>query len=257
MTFCLGINVKEGLLGIADTRVISGNENISARKLSIFEQGDDKFFLMTSGLRSIRDKTVTYLEEELRSADAPFDRLFKAVNAFAQQVRRVAAEDGEALEASGLPFNIHALIGGQMAGDDEPKLYLIYPQANWVEIGQSTPYQIIGASGYGKPVLDRTLKYTDSLQFALKVGCLAFDSTRISAADVDFPIDVVLYFADTRRLVTGRFEKEDLVEISEGWQERLRTSVSNLPSAWLERFWTQIDEGRREWPREVGAAGGL
>ena len=258
MTFCLGINVREGLVGIADTRVISGNENISARKLSVFHQGDDVFFLMTSGLRSIRDKTVTYLEEELRGRDEPFDRLFKAVNAFAAQVRRVAAEDGEALAKGGLPFNIHALIGGQLADDPEPKLYLVYPQANWVEVGEATPYQIIGAAGYGKPVLDRTLEYTDSMQFALKVGCLAFDSTRISAADVDFPIDVVLYFAETRTLVTRRFEQEDLVEISDGWQERLRNSVASLPSSWLDRFWSEIGEGRDGLPLEVGVTrGGL
>lgn len=256
MTFCLGINVRGGLVAIADTRVISGNENISARKLSIFQQGDDSFFLMTSGLRSIRDKTVTYLEEELRERDEPFDRLFKAVNAFAAHIRRAAAEDGEALAESGLPFNIHALIGGQLADDPEPKLYLIYPQANWVEVGQGTPYQIIGAGGYGKPVLDRTLKYTDSMQFALKVGCLAFDSTRISAADVDFPIDVVLYFAETRTLVTRRFEEEDLIEIWQGWQERLRNSVASLPSSWLDRFWAEIDAGGNERPLEVGATRG-
>ena len=99
----------------------------------------------------------------------------------------MADEDQASLEKSGLVFNIHALIGGQLAGDAEHKLYMIYPQGNWVEIGEGTPYHIIGASGYGKPVLDRTLKYEDSLQFALKVGTLAFDSTRISAADVDFP----------------------------------------------------------------------
>lgn len=257
MTFCLGINVREGLVAIADTRVISGNENISARKLSIFEQGADSFFLMTSGLRSIHDKTVTYLEDELRSREQPYDRLFKAVNAFASQMRRVQAEDGEALSRAGLPFNLHALIGGQLAGDTEAKLYLVYPQANWVEVGRATPYQIIGAGGYGKPVLDRTLQYNDSIRFALKVGCLAFDSTRISAADVDFPIDVALYFAETRTLVTRRFEEEDLVEISQGWQERLRDSVANLPSSWLERFWMEIDEGRRDWPREVSTASGL
>jgi putative proteasome-type protease len=133
----------------------------------------------------------------------------------------------------------------------------VYPQANWVEVGQATPYQIIGAGGYGKPVLDRTLKYEDSMKFALKVGCLAFDSTRISAADVDFPVDVVLYFAETRTMVTRRFEEEDLVEISQGWQDRLRNSVASLPSAWLDTFWTEIDAGRSEWPREVSAAGGL
>jgi len=95
-------------------------------------------------------------------------------------------------------------------------------------------------------VLDRTLKYSDSMQFALKVGCLAFDSTRISAADVDFPIDVVLLFNDGR-LVQRRFEEHELAEISDGWQERLRNSVTNLPSKWLERFFESID-GRSEIP---------
>jgi putative proteasome-type protease len=145
-------------------------------------------------------------------------------------------------------------MGGRMANDAEHKLYLIYPQANWVEIGQGTPYHIIGSAGYGKPVLDRTLKFEDSMRFALKVGCLAFDSTRISAADVDFPIDVVLYFAETGELVERRFSQEELAEISEGWQERLRTSVANLPSTWLERFFKEIGHEART-PQE--AAGGL
>ena len=77
-------------------------------------------------------------------------------------------------------------------------------QSDWVEITQGTPYHIIGEGGYGKPVLDRTLKHTDPLRFALKVGCLAFDSTRISASDVDFPIDVVLYLKESRELVEHR-----------------------------------------------------
>ena len=140
-----------------------------------------------------------------------------------------------------------------MENDDEHKLYLIYPQGNWVEIGQGTPYHIIGSAGYGKPVLDRTLKYEDSIRFALKVGCLAFDSTRISAADVDFPIDVVIYFADTGKLVEHRFEKDELLEISEGWQERLRASVSNLPSNWLDSFFDEIGRGSEGWPDSLAS----
>ena len=142
-----------------------------------------------------------------------------------------------------------------MENDDEHKLYLIYPQANWVEIGQSTPYHIIGAHGYGKPVLDRTLKYEDTLKFALKVGCLAFDSTRISSADVDFPVDVVIYFAESGRLYKHRFEKEDLLDISEGWQERLRTSVANLPSDWLDGFVAEINRGEDSWPDALATSG--
>ena len=243
MTFCLAIKVSEGLVGIADTRVISGNENITARKVAVFEQEGGSFFLLTSGLRSIRDKALTYFAETLATEEKPHDKLFKVVNAFAAELRRIAREDKAALEESGLRFNVHCLLGGQMAGDPDPRLFLIYPQANWVEIGDETPYHIVGSSGYGKPVLDRTLKYDDSMRFALKVGSLAFDSTRISAADVDFPLDVVLFFRDSKRIVQRRFEQSDLVEISDGWQERLRKSVSELPSTWLDNFFAEVDGG--------------
>jgi putative proteasome-type protease len=244
MTFCLAVKVEEGLVGIADTRVTSGSECITARKVTIHAHGQHSLFLMTSGLRSVRDKVVTYFEEELDSGEADFDRLYKAVNALARQVRRAAEEDQEALEASNLKFNLYALVGGQMEHDREHKLYLLYPQANWVEIGPGTPYSIIGETGYGKPILDRTLKYTDSMPFALKVGCLAFDSTRISAANVDFPLDVVAYKRDSFQIIQHRYEKRDLQEISNWWQERLRESVRLLPSEWINAvFRDEADDG--------------
>lgn len=239
MTFCLGINVHEGLVGIADTRVLSGNECISARKVSLYQQDGQAIFVMTSGLRSLRDKALTYFDEALSQSEHQFDRLFKVVNAFAAQVRRVAHEDKESLSESGLFFNIYALVGGQCMNDREHKLYLVYPQGNWVEIAQGTPYHIIGASGYGKPILDRTLKHHDSMRFALKVGCLAFDSTRISAADVDFPIDIVLYARGSYLIVEHRYAKDDLLDMSTWWQERLRRSVSELPSGGIDRVFDE------------------
>ncbi len=240
MTFCLGITVREGLVGIADTRVTSGNEVITARKVAVFQQDQHAMFILTSGLRSLRDKALTYFEEFMSQNEEPFDRVFKAVNAFATQIRRVAQEDKQALSESGLTFDIYSLVGGQFEKDSQHHLYLLYPQGNWVEIGQGTPYHIIGAAGYGKPVLDRTLKYRDSMRFAFKVGCLAFDSTRISAADVDFPIDVVLYVRDTFKLIEHRYQKDDLLELSTWWQERLRQSVSELPSEWIEAAFSKL-----------------
>ncbi len=234
MTFCLGMKVKQGLVGLADTRVTSGSECITARKVTVYNQEQGSIFLMTSGLRSVRDKSLTYFDDLIGEQEKPFDRLFKAVNAFAEQIRQVAAEDRAALEESGLTFNMYALIGGQLSHDSEHKLYMIYPQGNWVEVGQGTPYYIIGASGYGKPVLDRTLKYEDSMQHALKVGCLAFDSTRISAADVDFPIDVVWFDINTRAIHEHRYTKQDLAGLSGYWQEYLRQGVRDLPSDWID-----------------------
>jgi len=241
MTFCLAMKVESGLVGIADTRVTSGAECITARKLTIFQHAGHPLFVMTSGLRSVRDKVITYFEEVLDESTTEFDRLHKALNALAAQTRRVAAEDKEALENSKLAFNIHALVGGQMKHDREHNLYLLYPQGNWVEIAAGTPYCIIGETGYGKPILDRTLKYTDSMQLALKVGALAFDSTRISSANVDFPLDVVLFEAGTQEMFQWRYEKADLAESSQWWQERLRASLNELPSQWLEKAFASLE----------------
>lgn len=243
MTFCLGIKLEEGLVGIADTRILSGNECTTARKVSVYQNEHYAMFLMVSGLRSLSDKALTYFDEFITTQDQPFDRLFNAVNGFAAQVRRVAREDQDSLKQSGLPFDIHCLVGGQFREDKQPSLYLVYPQGNWVEIREGTPYQIIGSAGYGKPILDRTLKYQDTMKFALKVGFLAFDSTRISATDVDLPIDVVLYPRDRFRMVQHRFEKEDLLNLSEFWQEQLRRSVRELSSDWMEPILAKLTSG--------------
>lgn len=240
MTFCLGISLEEGLVGISDTRILSGNECTTARKMSVYQNEHYAMFLMTSGLRSLSDKVRTYFDELVTENTAPYDRLFKAVNAFATQIRRVAHEDKEFLEKSGLPFDIHCLVGGQCKNDPRPALYLVYPEGNWIEIREGTPYHIIGSSGYGKPILDRTLKHQDSMKFALKVGFLAFDSTRISARDVDLPIDVALYARDSYRIVQHRYEKEDLLDLSVCWQERLRGAVDNLSIEWIEPLFSKL-----------------
>ena len=63
MTFCLGITVDEGLVGIADTRVVAGNECLVARKTATYQGPGFSFFVMHSGLRSLRDKILLYFEE--------------------------------------------------------------------------------------------------------------------------------------------------------------------------------------------------
>ena len=122
MTFCLGMKVEEGLVGIADPRITTGTQRITARKVSIHEYGAHPIFVMTSGLRSVRDKALTYFEEVMEENEEPFDKLYKAVNSIARQIRRVAKEDKKALAEAGLRFNLHALVGGQLARDEEHKL---------------------------------------------------------------------------------------------------------------------------------------
>ncbi|TVQ61522.1 MAG: peptidase [Phycisphaerales bacterium] len=241
MTFCIGIKVKDGLVGIADTRVTTGSECITARKITMHQHGEHSMFLTTSGLRAARDKALTYFEDVIAESDQNYDRLYKAVNGFAEQIRRVAHEDKEALAEVGLPFNLHALVGGQFERDPEPKLYMLYPQGNWVEVSRGSPYFVIGESRYGKPLLDRALRYESSIGDAVKAGYLAFDATRASASDVDFPLDVVVYRNDQRTMVEHRYTREELQDLSDWWNERILDAFTQAPNGWSDTVLNKFD----------------
>ncbi|MGH7807574.1 MAG: peptidase, partial [Thermodesulfobacteriota bacterium] len=245
-TFCLGMKVKDGLIGVADTRITTGSECITARKVTIHQHRQHSMFLMTSGLRSVRDKAITYFQEVIEESDEDFDKLHKAVNAFGEQVRRALREDKDSLEEGGFNFNLYALVGGQLEHDREHKLYLLYPQGNWVEVSQGSPYYIIGNSGYGKPLLDRVLRYESPMHFALKTGFLAFDATRTSSNDVEYPLDIVIYCRDSFNIIEHRFQKDDLQEVSFWWQERIADSVRELPDEWVEVVFSKLQQALSE-----------
>jgi len=238
VTFCLGIKVREGLIGIADTRITIGSQTLSARKITVIENGSDSMLLMTSGLRSVRDKVLTYFDEALQERPSGFDKLYKAANLLADQIRRAVTEDKASLAESNLRFDLHCLIGGQLEADTEPRLYMLYPQANWVEIGQGTPYCILGETTYGKPLLDRVLKYESPLEVAFKAGYLAFESTQTSTATVAYPMDAVVYRVG-ERMQTYRYLPEDLTGAAETWKYGLRRLVEKMPSEWMEPLLTE------------------
>ena len=87
MTYCLGILSKEGIAGLADTRITSGNDTTVAKKIYSVQRKNHAFFIMTSGLRSVRDKAITYFTEVIEDEDEKFNKLYKAVNKFADQVK--------------------------------------------------------------------------------------------------------------------------------------------------------------------------
>jgi len=233
MTYCLGIKVKDGLVAIADTRITSGSDTTEKKKIYVQQQDHYSLFIMTSGLRSVRDKAVLYFKELIDSGTV-HNKLYKAVNDFGAQVKRVAHEDKEALLQAGFKFNLNTIIGGQLKDDEEHKLFLLYPEGNWVELGDGAPFVVIGNSGHGKAILNRALTNESPMSLALKAGFLSFDSTRVSANDVDFPIDVVLYQKNSFEMVEHRYTKKDLEVISEAWDEELKTALQQIPDDWMQ-----------------------
>jgi putative proteasome-type protease len=245
MTYCLGIKVKSGLIALADTRITSGTETTTKKKIFVQNKNNHSFFIMTSGLRSVRDKAVTYFKEVLEEEET-YTKLYQAVNAFGRQLRRVAEEDKEALERAGLRFNLNTIVGGQLQEDDEHKLYLLYPEGNWVELEESAPFVIIGNSGYGKPILNRTITENSTISEALKAGFLSFDSTRVSANDVDFPLDVALYEKDSFNIIEHRYQKDDLLKISALWAKELKNALKNIPDDWMNNALSKLTETKPE-----------
>jgi len=239
MTYCLGIKVKEGLLAIADTRITSGTDTTVKKKITVEQKDGFALFIMTSGLRSTRDKAIVYFKEQLDTTE--YNKLYKAVNAFGEQVKRVAKEDKESLEKAGFNFDLHSIIGGQLKDDDEHKLFLLYPEGNWVELGQGAPFIIIGNSGHGKPILNRTLDENSSLRLALKAGFLSFDSTRVSSNNVDFPIDVAIYKKDSFHITEQRYEKKDLESISTEWAEQLKSALEHVSDEWMDATFNKLE----------------
>ena len=248
MTYCLGIKLKSGIVGISDTRITSGSETTKAKKVFTVNKKEHSFFIMTSGLRSVRDKSLTYFKEIIEANDESFNKLYKVVNAFSDQIKRAANEDKNSLKEAGLSFNLFSIIGGQLQDDDEHKIYLLYPEGNWIEVTEGSPFVIIGNSGYGKPILDRAITYESTIKFALKAGFLSFDATRISANDVDYPIDVITYEKDSFLIVEKRYEENELKKISQIWDSILSNAIKSLPEDWIDKL---LEDSYREGEKNV------
>lgn len=232
MTFCVGIKVREGIVALADTRITRGSEQVNKQKLAQFVHDGQSLFTMTSGLRSVRDKTLTYLDETLRGNSHSIDRLYQFVNLFGEQLRRVKVEDGPSLAATNHAFNLNSVIGGQLSADVEPQLFYVYPEGNWVECNIDSPYFMIGRTYYGKPILDRLLRYDTPLSAAVALAFLAFDATNTSVTDVGYPVDLAVLSASDGSPRYQRFEENDLAETSKWWTQTLTQSLASMPMSW-------------------------
>ena len=227
MTFCIAIKSKTGVVGLADTCISSGLGLSTSKKLTTHQDNGNSFFIMSSGLRSIRDKVIHLFEDEI--TDKPSDKLYKVANLLGNIVKQVRNEDFEALEQSKFFFDAHFIVGGQCSKDNRSTIFLVLPEGNWVEVSDESPYTVIGNTGFGKSILQRLLHEEISFDMAIKVAYLSFDSTYNNASDVDFPLDFALYKNGTFAIQEFRKTEEDLKDISKRWNKMLVDCANNLP----------------------------
>ena len=87
--------------------------------------------------------------------------------------------------------------------------------------------------------------------YAYKVGVLAFDATRLCAADVDYPMDVVLYSKGSFQLVEHRYEQA-LAEV-EDMKRRLREHAQNVAAREKELEELRLEVAGRQGRRRASA----
>jgi putative proteasome-type protease len=254
VTYCLGIAVREGLVLASDSRTNAGFDQINVcRKMFRFVQsGERMFVVLTSGGLSISQSVITLLRDDFDSGRglALASSLYDAARIVGDCVRRVSDIDRASLERDSFSFNVHLLLGGQVRGQD-PGLYLIYPQGNPLAATEDSLYLQLGECKYGRPILDRGIQATTSLEVAAKYALLSMDATMRSNVTVGPPFDLLLYQKDTlqvtryRRVSAG---DRDLNLIHSSWEQSLRRAVEQLPDI---EFQIESSENPAESVREV------
>ena len=122
------------------------------------------------------------------------------------------------------------IVAGQRAGG-EMRMFLIYPEGNFIEATSDTPYLQIGEHKYGKPILDRVVTKTTSLAEAKKAALLSMDSTLRSNLSVGMPLDLAVIQKDALRISEEqRFEPQDksFQAMSDAWSQALRDAYVQI-----------------------------
>jgi putative proteasome-type protease len=233
MTYCVGILVNEGLTMIADTRTNAGLDNVAQfRKLSVFERPGDRIMALASQsvvsllVEGVRDPETGTLETIWTQPS-----MFRAAQFVGRCIREVHKIDGPALEQTATGFDVTMMLGGQVA-KGRLRLFMIYRQGNFIEATEDTPFLQIGEHKYGKPILDRAIKFGTSLEEALKIGLISMDSTMRSNLGVGMPIDLVTVRRDAiAHDVLHRIEPGEpyFHDLRERWSAALRAAHQAIP----------------------------
>jgi putative proteasome-type protease len=222
MTYCAGVLVQQGLVMIADTRTNAGLDNISTyRKLHlVVEPGERVLAIATAGNLSVSQSVVSMLTEGIENPETgEVETINKVPTMF-----RAAQLIGRAIDVS-------VLFGGQIKGGPM-RLFMIYSAGNFIECGQEAPFLQIGEHKYGKPILDRAVKFTTDIYDALKIGLISMDSTMRSNLGVGLPIDIAVICRDAldaelvHRIEAGEPYFHDL---RERWSAALRAAHIAIP----------------------------
>ena len=238
MTYCVGLLLKEGIVLLSDTRTNAGLDNISTyRKMFHFEDAGERVItILTAGSLSVTQTAIARLRDAIDDADASpqtsimqAPTMLKVAEMVGNTLAHVRREIDEKLSmAQGASAAL--ILAGQRRGG-AMRMFLIYPEGNFIEATEDTPFLQIGEHKYGKPLLDRVIKPDTTLEDAQKAVLLSMDSTLRSNLSVGMPLDLCVIARDACRVTSQRRIEagdEGFRLMSEAWSRALRDGFTQI-----------------------------
>jgi putative proteasome-type protease len=260
MTYCVGFCVKEGLVFASDSRTNAGVDYVTSySKMHVFTPANDRVFvLLSAGNLATTQEIVNRINRDIDYPDGGQNLfsaryLFEAADYIGKISQGVQESHSAALQASGVSGEVSLILGGQIQGQDH-SLILIYPQGNYIEASENTPYLQIGETKYGKPVLDRVVTYDMPPEDVARLALVSLSSTAKSNITVGPPFELAVYRNNQFKIDSRcRFEEngEYLQGLDEAWRKGLMQAFTNLP-----RFEWEVNQQNPQNPTE-GSQGQL
>ena len=240
MTYCVGMVLDRGLVMMSDTRTNSGVDNISVfRKMISWQVPDERIItIMTAGNLATTQAVISQLEDRDKAPGERRNTVFEATTMFqvATEIGRLLRQTIEERQAANGPagqgrFTGSIIVAGQIKGM-EPRLFMVYPEGNFIEASWDTPFFQIGETKYGRPILIRAYDREMSFEDAVKLLLVSFDSTLKANLSVGLPLDLMVIERDSFAAVHERritHEDDYYQAISVGWSEALKSAFTDLP----------------------------
>lgn len=237
MTYCLACKVNDGLVFASDSRTNAGVDYINTySKMYRFQHAEDRVIvILTSGNLATTQAVINALRRDIdEHAEVNLynvNYLFDAAYYVGRHSQRVQKEHAAALATHNISAEASFVLGGQINGRDT-QLYLIYPEGNYISVSEDTPFVQIGETKYGKPILDRVIRPTTSLEDTARCALVSLDSTMRSNISVGPPVELAIYKRDSFMIshhISLGNDTPFFMNLQKSWNDGIREAFNGLP----------------------------
>ena len=179
----------------SDSRTSAGPDNIAVfGKMMVWEVPDERVVvILSSGNLATTQSVIALLKMRARNQDGKalpggilrMRQMYDVAELVGSTLCEVVNSE-KSVRERGVDIDCSFIVGGQI-DHKTPRLYRIYPEGNFIEATPQTNYFQIGETKYGKPIIDRVVKFDTPMKDVAKAFLVSFDSTMRSNLTVGLP----------------------------------------------------------------------